>query len=131
MQTVLVVDDDAATCETLRYLLEDANYIAILAASGPAALAIMQQHAQPLVVLFDYLMPEMDGDSFMEAVLRAGERATRHTFICITASPQKLLTGLHAHITALQVPVITKPFNIDAILQAVAAAHARLDLATV
>lgn len=131
MSAVLVVDNDLATCETLRYLLEDADYTPILANNGPAGLTILREYPQPLVVLFDFMMPEMDGDGFMDAVLRDGERATRHAFICITASPQKFLAGVHAHIATLQVPVITKPFNIDALLQAIADAYARLDSATV
>lgn len=131
MRAVLVVDDDQATRETLRYVLEDANYSVILADNGPAALVLLVQQPRPLVVLFDYLMPAMNGDGFIDAVLHAGERATRHAFICITASPQKLLTGMHAHIAALYAPVIPKPFNIDELLQKIADTHTRLDSSVV
>jgi two-component system sensor histidine kinase/response regulator len=57
--TVLVVDDEELNRKLLRQWLEP-TYDVIEAASGPAALAALEQHAVDTVLL-DVLMPEMDG----------------------------------------------------------------------
>ena len=60
MQTVLVVDDEVAIRETLAQILGYEGYRVPTAASGPEALALMDEDAADAVLL-DIKMPEMDG----------------------------------------------------------------------
>ncbi len=62
---VLSVDDDPATRELLRRLLEREGYPVAEAADGQAGLACLAQHL-PSLVLLDLLMPTMDGFEFLE-----------------------------------------------------------------
>ncbi|WP_321932642.1 response regulator [Burkholderia cenocepacia] len=60
MTTILFVDDDEATLQTFRSLLEYDGYQAIVARSGFEALAKMSGNAVDLVMT-DWSMPGMDG----------------------------------------------------------------------
>jgi len=57
---VLVVDDEAGTCELLKEMLESDGYIPVLAANGKEALAALA-HISVSAILLDLIMPEMDG----------------------------------------------------------------------
>jgi two-component system NtrC family response regulator len=60
MATILIVDDDAAMRDALGEAAHDLGYDALLAASGAAALSLID--AQPVdAVLLDLRMPGMDG----------------------------------------------------------------------
>ncbi len=64
--TVLVVEDDAATCELTERTVEKLGFTAALTANGREAIAWLETHAPPVVILLDLLMPEMDGFAFLE-----------------------------------------------------------------
>ena len=57
---ILVVDDEAAICSTLRALLEKEGYQVALAGGGAEALGLMRQQ-RPALVILDLDMPDMDG----------------------------------------------------------------------
>jgi PAS domain S-box-containing protein len=61
---ILVVDDDDASLRLAEAILRQRGYATTCARSGPAALAMVQEHAPALVVL-DLLMPGMDGHEFL------------------------------------------------------------------
>jgi CheY-like chemotaxis protein len=63
----LLVEDDAATRQTLRRMVEGEGWTATEAANGRAALQRMAE-SQPTVILLDLMMPDMDGFEFAEAV---------------------------------------------------------------
>jgi two-component system, NtrC family, nitrogen regulation response regulator NtrX len=60
LQTVLVVDDEVAICETLAQILGYENYRVLTAADGPRALRLLEEHAVDAMLL-DVKMPGMDG----------------------------------------------------------------------
>jgi two-component system nitrogen regulation response regulator NtrX len=60
LQTVLVVDDEIAIRETLAQILGYEDYRVLTAASGPEALALLQEKPANLL-LVDIKMPDMDG----------------------------------------------------------------------
>ncbi|MGQ0562359.1 MAG: response regulator [Gemmatimonadota bacterium] len=68
---VLVVDDDAATREMLRRILEKDGWDVVEAQNGRVALEIMQQHP-PAALLLDLMMPEMDGFTFVDELQKRG-----------------------------------------------------------
>src|SRR5262245_58413653 len=58
MTRVLLVDDDQAIRETLRFALEDAGYQVLEAADGIAALQALRATPTGMVVLLDLMMPK-------------------------------------------------------------------------
>jgi DNA-binding NtrC family response regulator len=66
-QNVLVVDDDAATCEGLTALLASWGYQASAVSNGQAALRRCNQDL-PHAIVSDLLMPGMTGLEFIEAL---------------------------------------------------------------
>jgi CheY-like chemotaxis protein len=63
----LLVEDDAATRQMLRRMVEGEGWTATEAANGHVALERMAE-SQPTVILLDLMMPDMDGFEFAEAV---------------------------------------------------------------
>jgi DNA-binding NtrC family response regulator len=79
-QTVLVVDDDAATREGLATLLESWAYQAAQASDGKVALEKCAQEL-PHAIVTDLMMPGMNGLEFVTAL---GERAQKIAIIFVT-----------------------------------------------
>lgn len=65
MRTILIVDDQLSVRATIGYLLEAQGYTALLAASGPEALALTTPFD---LVLIDVYMPGMDGFSLLRTL---------------------------------------------------------------
>jgi len=65
--TVLCVDDEANILSALRRLFRPAGYRVLLAESGAAGLAVLEQEAVDLVIS-DMRMPEMNGAQFLAQV---------------------------------------------------------------
>jgi response regulator RpfG family c-di-GMP phosphodiesterase len=86
--TLLCVDDEANILQSLRRLLHGSGYRVLIAHSGAAAIAVLEQEAVDIVIS-DMRMPEMDGAQFLEAVRSRWPGVTR-----------MLLTG-HADIGAV------------------------------
>lgn len=62
---ILVVEDDAAICESLRELLADEGYTVAAVPHGAAALTYLQQGPPyPCLILLDLHMPVMNGYDF-------------------------------------------------------------------
>jgi two-component system phosphate regulon response regulator PhoB len=57
---ILLVDDEPAQLELLRYNLEKAGFEALLASNGRQAILMCEEHSPDLVVL-DWMMPEASG----------------------------------------------------------------------
>ncbi|MBD2082686.1 response regulator [Leptolyngbya sp. FACHB-17] len=59
---ILIVDDEAAICETVQATLLDYDYQVLTAASGLAAIELLTQYkTQIRTVLLDLMMPSLDG----------------------------------------------------------------------
>ena len=123
---VLVVDDDQQIRETLRYLLEDAGYCVSEAANGAQALALLQTSRVPLVALLDNLMPHLDGVSMLDTIAQDSPLASCHTYVLMTASPKAIPDKTLRLLDMLSGAVVAKPFDISALLDAIAHAALRL-----
>lgn len=120
MAWVLVVDDDEPTRETLRVMLEDAGYAVAEAPDGQAALEMLRSTPYHAIVLFDLLMPVLDGIGFLREVRDDERLAKRHGYILLTANRQALRSDSKELITSLAVTVVQKPFDIDPLLRQIA-----------
>src|SRR4051812_34243258 len=118
MAKVLVVDDSSLSRRISRRILEDAGFAVIDAAEGLAAL---ERYAldKPDIVLLDVTMNEMNGLEVLRQ-LRAMDPAAR--VVMATADVQTSTRTLAEAGGA--VGFVGKPFNSQAVLQAVGSALA-------
>jgi CheY-like chemotaxis protein len=125
---VLIADDDTEIRATLRMALEDGGYTVIEATDGATALAVLESSAEPLVALLDYRMPEISGTGVVAALADdEGRLQSRHALVLLTAAHAGMLSSTTAELFPQQpVPILAKPFDVDALLQAVADAARRL-----
>ncbi len=80
-ETILLIEDDEALAQLVQLLLERAGYNVNAANNGESGLALAKE-TPPDLVLFDILMPDMDGWHVYEALRR------------ITDAPVLFLTAL-------------------------------------
>jgi CheY-like chemotaxis protein len=126
LSPLLIVDDNEGTREVIRILFEDAGYTTIEATNGQEALVLLRESSEPLVVLLDIRMPEVSGEEVLRTILRDRRLRRRHTFILVSGVPHLSRSlRLQRMLRALAVEVVTKPFNVAALEQAIARAQQR------
>lgn len=126
MAHVLIVDDDTDIRASMRMLLEDFGGHTVLEASdGLSALDVLRSSEHRLIVLLDLLMPGMDGFGVLQAVAADEELATRHAYVLVTVS-RRATTSTFPENLALVVPVLPKPFDMDALLTIVSESERRV-----
>jgi signal transduction histidine kinase len=81
-RTVVVIDDDPLDLDLVEALLEPEGYTVVRAASGEEGVRLVR-HEQPLVVLLDLRMPDMDGFEVAER-LRADPETADVPIIVLT-----------------------------------------------
>ena len=109
MPTVLVVDDDADTLQSLLDTLEPQGLRLLSASDGARALATAQAE-RPDLILLDWSMPEMSGLEVCRALRASSEPALRDVpVVFLTAFGQQadLVAGFEAGAT----DYVTKPFS--------------------
>lgn len=65
--SIMVVDDDQLLCETVKWMLDDAQHRIVTVHSAEAALKLLGRERFD-VVLTDYRLPGMDGRALIEAI---------------------------------------------------------------
>lgn len=116
---ILVVDDEAAILQTLRYNLERNGYAVCTAGDGRQALSLAESEKPDLIVL-DIMLPQLDGI----AVCREIRRTSAVPILMLTAKDQEIDKVLGLEIGADD--YITKPFSIYELLARVKAHLRRL-----
>jgi DNA-binding response OmpR family regulator len=109
-RTILVADDNRSFAELLRATLEEAGYDVVIASSGLAAVACVQQHDIGVAVL-DVLMPGISGDA-VAVRLRQIDPSLR--VILMTGGDSAFAAGSG-------LPVLRKPFAQEELVAAVGA----------
>lgn len=121
---VLVVEDNEVNQRVMVAVLESAGHNVTLAGTGVGALTALGERPFD-VVLMDLQMPDMDG---LEATrrLRAKERTVgRHTPV-IALTARAMEGDIEACLAAGADDYVSKPFEIDALLEAIdSAVHKR------
>jgi two-component system phosphate regulon response regulator PhoB len=110
---ILIVDDDPAIRETLRFFFEDAGYTVADAGDVATAETILLANSTPQVVLLDYIMPQTSGFALLQRAAADTSLRERAVFILITASSK--YAELEQEITQfpLAVTLVRKPFDLD------------------
>jgi two-component system, OmpR family, alkaline phosphatase synthesis response regulator PhoP len=119
---VLIVDDDAAIRETLRFILEDAGYTVLEERDGLGALQRLRRSQKPMVVLLDLMMPGLSGAGVLKEITSDARLARRFAFVLVTASNQTFSRSFTGLLVSHSIPMISKPWDIEHLLQTVATA---------
>jgi len=110
---VLVVDDDAATRQTLRDVLQEEGYSVSVAEDGRAALALMRSTIRPRMILLDLMMPGMDGWQLREELLLDPGLARIPIAVCSVLAPFDRRSALDVQAT------LKKPIELAHLLRTV------------
>src|SRR4051794_16140386 len=104
---ILLVDDDPSNLAVLRESLKGQGYRIFISRSGEDALKVVRRE-QPLVVLLDVIMPEMDGYETCRCLKKEPETAGAAViFLSALEKTEDKIRGLEAG----GVDFITKPFE--------------------
>lgn len=109
---VLVVDDDADTRTVMREVLEGEGWAVVEAEDGATALRLVRGSDVPLIVVLDYLLPDVTGVEIV-AQLVADALAHPPAVILVTASVEARALRQHPLLLQLHIPILPKPFDID------------------
>ena len=108
--TIMVVDDEEAICETLKDVLEEEGYSVEVAGDGVEALTLLRaMTAKPRVIILDLLMPRMDGNKVLETI-RADPGLAAIPVVISTSDPSRAPSG---------VLIMRKPVDLDMLLDTV------------
>jgi two-component system, OmpR family, response regulator MprA len=113
---ILVVDDERAVRESLRRALELEGYEIELAEDGREALALLQNGAEPDVLILDVLMPGLDG---LEVCRRLRASGNRVPVLMLTARDE--IESRVAGLDAGADDYVSKPFALEELLARVRA----------
>jgi CheY-like chemotaxis protein len=116
---VLVVDDDTCVRLMMTTVLEDAGYGVLSAQDGVEALAILRTSVHPLVVLLDWMMPQMSGEELLQTVKADPELLRQRAFVLVTANAPGRSPHLVDLLRELAIPVLPKPFRLQHLLEIV------------
>lgn len=107
--TVLLVEDDKAVLQYLKYFLKD-HFRSVYSANNGMEGLVLYEHHLPDVIFADINMPVMDGIEFIREIRRKNSLA-----------PIVVATGTEAEgIDALNVQkVLRKPFSPEQLLQVI------------
>lgn len=105
---VLVIDDDADFCASMRELLVGSGYVVETTTSVKHALELLTDPKfQPSAIIVDIRMPEMDGYAF----LAASEFEPRLSNIPV------LVVSAYGDPTGIERDFISKPVNVSRLLR--------------
>jgi DNA-binding response OmpR family regulator len=111
---ILVVDDEAAILQTLRYNLERSGYSVVTASDGRSAVAMAQREEPDLIVL-DIMLPVLDGIEACKEI----RKSSAVPIIMLTAKDQEIDKVLALELGADD--YVTKPFALHEFLARVKA----------
>jgi DNA-binding response OmpR family regulator len=115
MQTILVIEDEAAIRDNLARFLRAENYEVVTAENGVLGVAAARER-RPHLIICDIRMPEMDGYTVL-ATLRRDQATLRIPFIFLTASADR--AERHLGLAQGADDYITKPFKLTELLAAI------------
>lgn len=112
--TVMIVDDDIDLLDAIALILERRGYRVVTATSGDQALALLGEGPLPSLIMFDLMMPGMDGWSLRQKLLETPAYAD---------IPAIALSGDHTVLRRSPPPRCTKalqkPLDLETLLEVV------------
>jgi CheY-like chemotaxis protein len=107
---VMVLDDDWATCDAFKEVLEEAGFDTVCLANGELGLDHLAEHPAPTAIILDLMMPVMDGWTFVSRL-----RALPH----LEDIPILVATAAGPHWGYPTSPVLRKPVGRNELILAV------------
>jgi CheY-like chemotaxis protein len=96
METLLIIDDEHATRETLSELLDKDGREIVTAGDGQEALERLREIPRPCLIVLDLMMPRMDGWEFLRRQWADPSMANVPTIVlsgsCLPAGAKHQLT---------------------------------------
>ena len=108
---ILILDDESEYLSSLGNFLQEFKFAVCMTMTAAQALDALKKD-KPNLVLFDYKLPDMDGDSFLK---KAREISPETSYILITAwnDPAVLERFKKMGVT----DVVLKPINLESLLK--------------
>jgi CheY-like chemotaxis protein len=116
MQTVLLVDDESAVRSALRKILEKAGLSVREAGSGRDALDAIATNSDIAAVVSDFLMPEINGLDFYDALVSIAPHLKDRVVFLTGAAKDPLV---HDPLEQRGVPLINKLEDLHIVVDAV------------
>jgi CheY-like chemotaxis protein len=128
MARVLVVDDDSAIRMLLHEILTLEGHQVHTATNGSEALSLLRVTPHSVVVLLGGMMPVMNGFETLNAVMRDERLVRQHVYIPMSANVG-FPPWARKRLGIPDLPILLKPFSVDRVIEVVAWALRRLELA--
>ena len=116
MPTVLLVDDESAVRRSLRKIFENGGLTVREAESGRSALDAIAMDTDIAAVVSDFLMPEINGLDFYDALVAVAPHL-KHRVVFLTGAARDPM--VHAPLEERGVPLINKLEDLHIVLDAV------------
>ena len=115
MKKVLIVDDEQDIVESLKFVLELANYTCFCAYNGEDGLR-MAKEIMPDLIILDVMMPKINGFK-ISRLLKFDNKYKDIPILMLTArsQPEDKLIGAETGVNEY----ITKPFDLDEVVKRV------------
>jgi CheY-like chemotaxis protein len=128
MARVLIVDDDRGIRSMLCEMLTLEGHQVYATTNGSEALSLLRVTPHSVIVLLGCIMPVMNGFEMLDAVMRDERLARQHVYLPMSANVgfppwAKKRLGIP------DLPMLLKPVTADQVLDAVAWAMRRLEVA--
>lgn len=123
---ILLIEDEADLREEIADMLAFAGYLVYTASDGIEGLSLAKA-LDPALIVCDVMMPGLDGYDVLD-MLRSGSEPNDVPFLFLTAKSARedMRRGMNLGAD----DYLTKPFNMDELLEAVAARLERVELST-
>lgn len=112
---ILIVDDEQEYLTAIKKFLNEFNYLVSDTVSSKQALEIIEKD-KPDLVLFDYKIPDMDGEAFLK---KAKEIRPSIPYFLITAWNDKLILDKFRKLGIKE--IMLKPINLEELLNKIQA----------
>lgn len=109
---ILIVDDDPATLYSLKSLVNKWGYDVVTATTGREAFDTVKKSDIPLIVLSDYLMPDIDGMTLCESIRNIESENLMYTYFIITTTLEETKTPSSFLLNGAD-DFIKKPFDFE------------------
>ena len=110
--TILVVEDEDESRQVLMQILELEGFKAVGACNGVEAMDYLHTSDLPCLIIFDLLMPVMNGRQFRAALLQVADLA-KIPVVVVSALDSSTVSDLGV------VRALRKPLDIDALVRIV------------
>jgi two-component system, OmpR family, response regulator MprA len=119
---ILVINDAQEVLEVVKALLEDEGYRVTIHSKAIRDLENITAIAPDLIILDHLMGAEEYGWQMVQLIRLSRELATLPLIVCTAA--KGMVEQIQGHLKAKGVTVVLKPFDVDDLLRAVAAAFA-------